>query len=65
MGQVDQALPSSEWVVTFDESTPDSTLVTAVIRHERLEDLEKIIAMGFKEGFSATLQALDEILSTP
>jgi hypothetical protein len=32
------------------------------ITHKTLADLEKIIEMGFKEGFTIALDGLDEIL---
>lgn len=62
-GNINQELPQSDWSVDFTESN-SSTTVNVEIRHERLSDLEKIIKMGFKEGFTATLEELAEVLST-
>ncbi|MEX2574049.1 MAG: SRPBCC domain-containing protein [Balneolaceae bacterium] len=62
-GNINQELPQSDWSVDFTESN-SSTTVNVEIRHERLSDLEKIIEMGFKEGFTATLEELAEVLST-
>lgn len=61
-GNLNNAFPSSHWTNTFTTSE-DKTLVDIVIKHQRLEDLEKIIEMGFKEGFTAGLENLDEVLA--
>jgi PhnB protein len=37
--------------------------VSIEIAYEQLEDLEKIIELGFKEGFTAALENLDELIS--
>ena len=61
-------LPGSEWDHTFSEQNgPDSYRVTKVsvtIYNESLERMEKQIEMGFKEGFTMTLNYLDELLTT-
>jgi len=56
-------LPGSEWDLTFDEQDA-KTKVTIKIYNESLARMEKMIEMGFKEGFTATLNTLDTLLST-
>ena len=60
-------LPGSDWDLNFSEqSGPDGDPVTKVsisIYNESLERLEKMIAMGFKEGFTMTLNYLEEMLT--
>lgn len=51
------------WENTF-HNQGDQTLVHIVLKFDRLEDLEEIIAMGFKEGFTMGLNNLDEYIAT-
>jgi uncharacterized protein YndB with AHSA1/START domain len=60
-GVINEAFPSSTWTNTFSESAGITT-VSVEIQHEKLSDLEMIIQMGFKEGFTAALENLDELL---
>ena len=63
-GNVDTTIfPGSNWSIDFINKG-DTTLVDVTITHNSLSDLEKIIEMGFKEGFTATLNYLDTLLST-
>jgi len=59
--------PGSEWNLDFSEAEgPDSYRVTTVsisIKHKTLATLEQMIKMGFKEGFTMTLNYLDQLLS--
>ena len=55
-------LPGSEWDLTFSEQNGITT-VSISIYNESLERMEKMIEMGFKEGFTATLQSLEELLA--
>jgi hypothetical protein len=61
-------LPGSDWDLNFSEqSGPDSYRVTKVsitIKNESLARLEKMVEMGFREGFTIGLQQLDELLVT-
>lgn len=61
-GNINHSLPISFWDTEFNE-TMDSTLVSIEIRYDAIADLEKYIEMGFKEGFTAALENLDELLS--
>ena len=56
-------LPGSEWDHTFSAQN-GRTKVSVVIYNESLERMEKQIEMGFKEGFTMTLNYLDELLKT-
>jgi uncharacterized protein YndB with AHSA1/START domain len=56
-------LPGSEWDLTFSEQN-GTTKVSVTIYNESLERMEKQIEMGFKEGFTATLNYLVELLAT-
>jgi uncharacterized protein YndB with AHSA1/START domain len=61
-------LPGSNWDLNFSEQTgPDSQRVTKVsitIYNDSLERMEKMIEMGFKEGFTATLNELETLLQS-
>ena len=56
-------LPGSQWDLSFSEEN-GRTKVSVVIYNESLERMEKMIEMGFKEGFTATLKSLEELLTT-
>lgn len=56
-------LPGSNWDLSFTEQN-EKTTVHITIYNDSLERMEKMIEMGFKEGFTATLTALNELLST-
>ena len=47
-------LPGSDWDLNFSEQDGKTT-VSISIYNESLERLEKMIEMGFKEGFTMTL----------
>jgi uncharacterized protein YndB with AHSA1/START domain len=57
------ALPGSEWDLSFSEQN-GTTKVSITIYNESLERMEKMIEMGFKEGFTMTLNSLEELLAT-
>ena len=54
-------LPGSDWDFNFSEQNGISK-VSITIYNESLERMEKMIEMGFKEGFTVALQGLDEYL---
>jgi uncharacterized protein YndB with AHSA1/START domain len=62
-GNVNSELPGSQWSVDFAEIN-GATMVNITIKHKTLADLEKLIELGFKEGFSMALDNLNELLST-
>lgn len=55
------ALPGSDWDLNFSEQN-GTTTVSIVIYNDSLERMEKMIEMGFKEGFTATLNYLETLL---
>jgi uncharacterized protein YndB with AHSA1/START domain len=57
------SLPGSEWDLSFSEQN-GITKVSIVIKNDSLERMEKMIEMGFKEGFTMTLNYLEELLAT-
>src|SRR3954467_10637957 len=56
-------LPGSDWDLTFSEQN-GTTKVSITIYNESLERMEKMIEMGFKEGFTMTLKSLEDLLAT-
>ena len=54
-------LPGSNWDLNFSEQN-GTTTVKITVKHKTLADLEKIIQMGFKEGFTMTLNELEILL---
>ncbi len=64
-------LPGSDWDFTFSEQNarPDepigqgTTKVSITIYNESLARLEKMIEMGFKEGYAIQMENLDELLA--
>ena len=52
-------LPGSEWDLNFSEQN-GTTKVSVTIYNESLARMEKMIEMGFKEGFTMTLKNLEE-----
>jgi len=60
-GNVTQEFPRSLWTNTFTGNA-DTTNVNILIAYNELADLEKIIELGFKEGFTMALGNLDQYL---
>lgn len=56
-------LPGSDWNYTFDEQNGKTT-VHITIYNESLARLEKMIEMGFKEGFTMSMTNLEHVLTT-
>ena len=54
-------LPGSDWDLSFSHQD-GKTKVSISIKNDSLERMEKMIEMGFKEGFTATLNYLGELL---
>jgi len=54
-------LPGSDWDLTFSEEN-GITKVSISIYNESQERMQKMIEMGFKEGFTMTLNYLDQLL---
>ena len=56
---INTEFPRTTWFVQF-ENKGDHTIVNIRNQFEKLEDLEKIIELGFKEGFTMAMGNLDE-----
>ena len=56
-------LPGSNWNLNFTEQN-GITKVSITIYNDSLERMEKMIEMGFKAGFTMTLNFLEELLKT-
>ncbi|MFZ0598994.1 MAG: SRPBCC domain-containing protein [Flavobacterium sp.] len=56
-------LPGSDWDHTFSEEN-GITKVNIAIFNESLERLEKMIEMGFSEGFKMSIDNLEKVLET-
>lgn len=55
--------PGSNWDLNFTEEN-NITKVSISIYNESLERMEKMIEMGFREGFTMTLNELGNLLTT-
>lgn len=62
-GTIKPDFPRSQWANTFTQ-TGDDTLVSTVITFATLADLEQLLKLGFREGFTAGLANLDALLRT-
>lgn len=62
-GELHPDFPRTKWSVSFSQQG-DKTLVSINNQFEQLSDLEKIIELGFKEGFTAALENLDQYLAS-
>lgn len=56
-------LPGSEWDLNFSEQNGTTTVHVSIYNESR-ERMDRMIEMGFKEGFTMTLNELDALLST-
>lgn len=59
-GNIDHSFPVVHWTVNF-EGNSSTTRVHIEIAYKDLTDLDKYIELGFREGFTAALENLDEI----
>lgn len=62
-GTMNTAYPQNLWETMFTEAN-SRVFVTIISTFDKLEDLEQTIEMGFKEGFTAGLNQLEELLAT-
>jgi len=56
-------LPGSDWDLNFSEQN-GTTTVRITIYNESLARLEKMIEMGFREGYALSMKNLEELLTT-
>lgn len=62
-GTINPAFPQNVWENTFTPKE-NKVRVDMLLTYDTLADLEKEIAMGFKEGMIIDFKQLDELLST-
>lgn len=62
-GVLNPAFPQNLWENTFIEDD-NKVRVEMLLTYDTLDDLEKEIEMGFKEGMTVDFEQLDELLST-
>ena len=62
-GTLNPDLPLAEWNVTFAEHG-NLTLVETVVSYQSVEAIQQVIDMGQKEGMTASLDSLHELLLT-
>lgn len=62
-GTINTSMPSTEWANTFRAKDADTTIVNCELQFKKLEELETLIKMGFKEGFTAGLENLDQYIA--
>lgn len=60
-GNINTSFPRTQWNVGF-QKMGEHTMVNIVNYFEKLEDIEQIISLGFKEGFTMALQNLDQYI---
>jgi uncharacterized protein YndB with AHSA1/START domain len=61
-GNINNSFPAMYWDIQFNPA--DAGAVVAItISFDKEEDLEKIVQMGFEQGFSMGLGNLDELLA--
>lgn len=60
---INDKMPTTNWDLNFSEQN-GTTTVAIVIKHKTLADLEQHIQMGFKGGFTMTLDYLEKLLAT-
>lgn len=56
--------PNMNWTNTFTPNADGSSTVNILIQYKDAESMQKVIEMGFKEGFSAAIDNLDELLES-
>jgi len=61
-GEINKALPQLHWTNTF-KAAGKGTSVEIVIDFPSKEDVDKILEMGFEQGFTAGLQNLEDLLA--
>lgn len=60
-GNANGQFPNSHWTNVFTEHG-ETTTVNITIQYESLEALEKVIEIGFKDGFTMAMENLDQYI---
>jgi uncharacterized protein YndB with AHSA1/START domain len=63
-GVENKEFPVMHWHKEFSTGDDNETTVSCEITFDKVEDMEKIISMGFQEGFTMGLANLDAYLRT-
>ncbi len=63
VGDVNTEFPSNQWKNTFT-AQGNGTRVETEITYNSIEDMQKMMDMGFEEGFAIAHGNLDELLTT-
>ncbi len=58
-GNINHDFPRSNWTNSFAQNS-HTTTVSIQIQYKELADLEKVIQLGFKEGFTMAMENLDD-----
>jgi uncharacterized protein YndB with AHSA1/START domain len=61
-GEISADFPTHNWETRFSRDNED-TLVNITLSFEKVEHIEQMIQMGFKEGFTQGLDQLDTLLT--
>lgn len=61
-GNINPSMPRNRWTNNFIEKG-QHTLVDIILVFDTLSELEKLIELGFKEGFTAGMENLDEYIA--
>lgn len=62
-GNINLAATKSLWTNEFSERA-NSTIVSVELKFDQLSDLEMLVAMNFKDGFTSALENLDKLLNS-
>jgi len=62
-GKINTDFPRAHWTNRFTEKE-EVTTVNIVIAYQSLSDLEKIVEMGFREGFAMAMENLDQYIQS-
>lgn len=60
-GNINTDFPRAHWTNRFTEKD-EVTTVSIVIAYQSLSDLERIVEMGFREGFAMAMENLDQYI---
>ena len=64
-GEINEDFPRAEWKTSFESRGDSLTLVEIRTRYTSKKDLEAVVQMGMKEGFTMALEQLEDLLSKP
>ncbi|MBL7931846.1 MAG: SRPBCC domain-containing protein, partial [Bacteroidia bacterium] len=62
-GKINTDMPRTSWNVGF-KAEAETTVVNVDLQYNSLEDLEKVIQLGFKEGFGMAMDNLDQYIKS-